>query len=125
MGREHFKQMYVDACKTDCRAMPLAMALWRDNHRQQRSDRLPPIWSKTPLYRLMVIARSLGPYDRDFTAGMQERLLDGRVVVRALHVDGSVRRVKDPTVFDFDDYVLKPQELYRLLPELGASTFRE
>ena len=83
------------------------------------------MWHKTPIDRLVELARRLRPYEVGFTASMQEMLLDGKIAVRIVTPAGNVERTKDTRVFDFDDPVLKPQELYELLPNMGALYSRE
>jgi hypothetical protein len=84
MGIEHYKRMYEDAVKLDCKAFPLALELVNRTQNPIVFENEPGIWETKSFDEAMRAARKLVRlYEEHFLAELREMAAEGLVQMRA------------------------------------------
>ena len=124
MGEAHFRQLRAAALAEDCQVLPVAIARHLDAAKRELvravaaygteglggCNDLPEFWCM-PFDRVMHLSRMLDDIDKEFIYALQERLVDGRIPVKARHpMTGEILDVKDPQLFTFDVPCMTPDE---------------
>lgn len=110
MGLRHFKQMHRDAMLRDRRALGLALEMNADT--REDDFQIGNYWESLEEDELIDIARKFLPLMDAFNETLKERLQTGRITVYGYNAKGQVRRIRDPRVIDFDDFVM-PESAFR------------